>query len=225
MPRRHPARSGSDLTVLRLYTYFRSGAAHRVRIALALKGAAYESIPVHLVRNGGEQRQPAFKAVNPQGRVPVLELQGGDRLIQSSSIIEYLEETIPAPPLLPSDPVQRARVRGVAAIIGADIHPLNNVAVLGTLRKLGQDEAAVSGWIAHWITLGLEAVEQLICDEGWCFGPAPGFADVYLAPQFYAANRFNVPLDHLPRIGRIAALAAEHPAFVAAAPERQPDAD
>ena len=229
MPRHHPARPGSgrgsDLTVLRLYTYFRSGAAHRVRIALALKGAAYEGIPVHLVRNGGEQWQPAFKAVNPQGRVPVLELESGERLIQSSSIIEYLEETIPAPPLLPSDPVQRARVRGVAAIIGADIHPLNNVAVLSTLRTLGQDEAAVSGWIAQWITLGLEAVEQLIGDQGWCFGPAPGLADVYLVPQLYSANRFKVPLGNLPRISRVAALAAKHPVFVAAAPERQPDAE
>jgi maleylacetoacetate isomerase len=147
------------------------------------------------------------------------------RLIRSSAMIEYLEETIPAPPLLPADPVDRPHVRGVAAIVGADILPLNNVAVLGTLRQSGQDEAAVSAWIAKWITAGLEAVERLVGDEGWCFGAQPGLADVYLAPQLFSANRFKVPLGHLPRIGRVAALAAGHPAFVAAAPESQPDAE
>lgn len=210
---------------LRLFTYYRSGAAHRVRIALALKGASYETVPVHLVRNGGEQLQPAFRAVNPQARIPVLELPDGARLIQSSAIIEYLDETIPEPPLLPPDPVQRAHVRGVAAIIGADITPLNNVAVLATLRDSGYDEAAVRRWIGKWIVTGLAAVEHLIGDTGWCFGPQPSLADVYLAPQLFSANRFAIPLDHLPRIGRVAALVAAHPAFIAAAPENQPDAE
>lgn len=209
---------------LRLYTYFRSGAAHRVRIALALKGASYHSVPVHLVRDGGEQLKPAFRAVNPQARVPVLELPDGTRLIQSSAIIEYLEEVIPTPPLLPTDPVERARVRGVAAVIGADIHPLNNVAVLATLRRSGQDEAAVAAWIAKWIIAGLDAVEQLIGEEHWCFGPEPGLADLYLAPQIFSATRFKVSLEHLPKISRVAALAAAHPAFIAAAPEMQHDA-
>jgi maleylacetoacetate isomerase len=192
----------------RLYTYFRSGAAHRVRIALALKGIAYESVPVHLVR----------------ARVPVLELAGGERLIQSPAILEYLEETVPTPPLLPQDPVARAKVRGVAAIIGCDVHPLNNVAVLNTLRQLGQDEAAVQAWIARWITDGLTAVEQLIGDDGWCFGASPGLADVYLVPQLFSARRFSVPLDVYPRIAHVAALAETHLCFIAAAPENQPDA-
>ena len=213
------------MSAVRLYTYFRSGAAHRVRIALALKGVSYESLPVHLVRNGGEQLQPAFRTVNPQARLPVLELPNGARLIQSSAIIEYLEETITAPPLLPTDPVMRAHVRGIAAIIGADIHPLNNVAVLGTLRKFGHDEAVISAWIAQWITTGLSAVEQLIGEEGWCFGSELGLADIYLAPQLFSANRFKISVAHLPRITRVAARIAAHPAFVAAAPENQIDAE
>ena len=213
------------MSVPRLYTYFRSGAAHRVRIALALKGIAHDSVPVHLVRDGGEHRKPAYRALNPQARVPALQLPSGDVLIQSPAILEYLEETVPHPPLLPRDPVARAKVRGVAAIIGCDVHPLNNVAVLNTLRGLGQDEAAVLAWIARWITDGFAAVEQLIGDDGWCFGPAPGLADVYLVPQLFSARRFRVQLDGFPRIARVAALAAAHPAFIAAAPENQPDAE
>jgi maleylpyruvate isomerase len=209
---------------LRLYTYFRSGSAHRVRIALALKGIAYESVPVHLLRDGGEHLKPGYRAVNPQGRVPALALPGGDVLIQSPAILEYLEETVPQPPLLPADPVARAKVRGVAAIIGCDIHPLNNVAVLSTLRRTGQGEAAVSAWIGQWITQGFEAVEQLIGKDGWCFGADPGLADIYLVPQLFSARRFKVPLDRFPRILRIAGLAETHAAFIAAAPENQPDA-
>ncbi len=213
------------MTAPRLYTYFRSGAAHRVRIALALKGIAYDSVPVHLVRDGGEHRTPAYRALNPQARVPALQLPSGDVLIQSPAILEYLEETVPHPPLLPRDPVARAKVRGVAAIIGCDVHPLNNVAVLNTLRGLGHDEAAVLAWIARWITDGFAAVEQLIGDDGWCFAPAPGLADVYLVPQLFSARRFRVRLDGFPRIARVAALAAAHPDFIAAAPENQPDAE
>jgi maleylpyruvate isomerase len=209
---------------LRLYTYFRSGSSHRVRIALALKGIAYDSVPVHLLRDGGEHLKPAYRAVNPQARVPALLLPGGEVLIQSPAILEYLEETVPHPPLLPADPVARAKVRGVAAIIGCDIHPLNNVAALSALRRLGQDEAAGSAWISRWITEGFEAVEQLIGQDGWCFGANPGLADVYLVPQLFSANRFKVPLDRFPRIRRVAGLSDAHLAFVAAAPESQPDA-
>ena len=209
----------------RLYTYFRSGAAHRVRIALALKEIAYESVPVHLVRGGGEHLAPAFRALNPQARVPVLELASGDALIQSSAIIEYLEETVPEPPLLPSDPVARAKVRSVAAIIGCDVHPLNNVGPLNALRRSGLDDAAVSHWIAQWITLGFTAVEPLIGEDGWCFGPAPGLADLYLMPQVFSALRFKVALDPFPRIRRVAGLAEQHSAFIAAAPQNQPDAE
>ena len=210
---------------LRLYTYYRSGAAHRVRIALALKDIAYESRPVHLVRGGGEHLLPSFRALNPQARLPVLQLADGTTLVQSSAILEYLEETVPLPGLLPADPVLRARVRGVAGIIGADIHPLNNVAVLGTLRSAGWDETAVTNWIAQWITRGLAAVEALIGDDCWCFGDTPGLADVYLAPQLFSARRFEVALDEFPRIRRVSTLAGSHPAFVSAAPEKQPDAE
>ena len=145
-------------------------------------------------------------------------------LIQSPAILEYLEETVPDPPLLPSDPLARAKVRAVAAIIGCDVHPVNNAAVLNTLRRLGQDEAAVGAWVAQWITAGLEAVESLIGEDGWCFGYQPGMADVYLVPQAYSAHRFKVPLGAYPRIVRVAALAERHPAFIAARPEGQPDA-
>lgn len=210
---------------LRLYTYFRSGAAHRVRIALALKGVAYESVPVHLVRGGGEHLLPGFRALNPQARVPVLQLADGTALVQSSAILDYLEDTVPNPALLPSDPVLRAKVRGVAGIIGSDIHPLNNVAVLSTLRGAGLDEAAISTWIAQWITRGLTAVEALIGADGWCFGTAPTFADVYLAPQLFSARRFKVALDIFPKIARVSALAEKHADFIRAAPENQPDAE
>ena len=213
------------MTLPRLHTYFRSGSAHRVRIALALKGVAYESVPVHLVRGGGEHLTPAFRALNPQARVPVLELASGDALIQSPAILDYLEECFPEPPMLPADPVARAKVRGVAAIIGCDVHPLNNVAALNTLRRSGLDAAAVSAWIAQWITQGFTAVEHLIGEHGWCFGPAPGLADVYLVPQVYSARRFKVALDPFPRISRVADLAETHSAFIAAAPQNQPDAE
>lgn len=196
-----------------------------MRIALALKDVAYESLPVHLVRGGGEHLTPAFRALNPQARVPVLELPGGDVLIQSSAILEYLEETVPEPPMLPADPVARAKLQGVAAIIGCDVHPLNNVAVLNALRRSGLDDAAVSAWIAQWITQGFAVVEPLIGDQGWCFGPAPGLADVYLLPQVFSARRFKVALDPFPRISRVADLAEQHSAFLAAAPQNQPDVE
>ncbi len=213
------------MTRPRLYTYYRSAASHRVRIVLALKGLPYDSVPVHLVRDGGEHRKPLFRALNPQARLPVLVTAGGDALVQSPAILEYLEETAPNPPLLPADPVARARVRGAAAIIGCDVHPLNNVAVLNALRAAGQDEAMIAAWIARWITEGLAAVEHLIGDAGWCFGPAPGLADVYLIPQLFSARRFKVDLAAFTRIARVATLAEAHSAFIAAAPENQPDAD
>ena len=209
----------------RLYTYFRSGAAHRVRIGLALKGVSFESIPVHLVRNGGEHLLPAYRAINPQARVPAMQLADGTILAQSPAILEYLEETIPEPPLLPKAPVERAQVRRAAAIIGCDIHPLNNVGPLSELRRSGWSDSQVSAWIGRWITQGLEAVEQLIGDEHWCFGPQPGLADIYLAPQLFSARRFKIALDDLPRISRVSGMIDTNPAFIAASPERQPDAE
>lgn len=206
---------------MQLYTYYRSTSSYRVRIALALKGLAYEAIPVNLL--AGEQRQPPYLAIDPQGRVPALALEDGHVLIQSAAIIEYLEECYPQAPLLAADPVLRARARGIAALIGCDIHPLHNVSVLNRLRSLGHDEVQVQDWIAAWIGQGLAAVEALIGDHCYCLGPEPGLADLYLLPQVYAAERFKVSLAAWPRISRVAALAAGHPAFALAHPSCQPD--
>ncbi|BBP84025.1 maleylacetoacetate isomerase [Pseudomonas sp. Pc102] len=206
-----------------LYTYYRSTSSYRVRIALALKGLEVRHVPVNLIRDGGEHHQPAYRAINPQGRVPALRTDSGEVLIQSPAIIEYLEETHPQPPLLPGDALQRARQRQVAALIGCDIHPLHNVAVLNRLRKMGTDEDGVNAWIGHWISEGLAAVEALIGDDGFCFGAQPGLADVYLLPQLYAARRFAVDLASYPRILRVERLALEHPALRTAHPDAQAD--
>ena len=206
---------------MELFTYFRSTSSYRVRIALALKGLDYQARPVNLLK--GEHRAADYLALNPQGRVPALRTDSGELLVQSPAIIEYLEERFPGTPLLPQGEVARAQVRGVAAIIGCDVHPLHNVSVLNQLRQLGHDETQVNQWIAHWIGQGLAAVEQLIGDRGFCFGDTPGLADVYLMPQLYAAERFNVDLDGYPRIRRVATLAGQHPAFVKAHPANQPD--
>lgn len=206
---------------MELFTYFRSTSSYRVRIALALKGLDYQALPVNLLK--GEQRGAGYLALNPQGRVPALRTDEGALLVQSPAIIEYLEEAYPQVPLLPTGAEARAKVRGVAAIIGCDVHPLHNVSVLNQLRQLGHDETQVNQWIAHWVGQGLAAVEQLIGDEGFCFGDQPGLADVYLIPQLYAAERFNVDLAGYPRIRRVKALAEAHPAFAKAHPSRQPD--
>ncbi|MEX5351551.1 maleylacetoacetate isomerase [Pseudomonas juntendi] len=206
---------------MELFTYFRSTSSYRIRIALALKGLDYQALPVNLLK--GEQRGAGYLALNPQGRVPALRTDGGELLVQSPAIIEYLEEAYPQVPLLPTAAEARAKVRGVAAIIGCDVHPLHNVSVLNQLRQLGHDETQVNQWIAHWVGQGLAAVEQLIGDEGFCFGDQPGLADVYLIPQLYAAERFNVDLAGYPRIRRVKALAEAHPAFAKAHPSRQPD--
>lgn len=206
---------------MELYTYYRSTSSYRVRIALALKQLDYQSLPVNLLK--GAQREAAFLELNPQGRIPALRIDSGELLVQSPAIIEYLEEVYPQPALLPQAPVARAQARAVAALIGCDIHPLHNVSVLNQLRAAGQDDAQVHAWIGHWITQGLAAVEQMIGEAGFCFGDAPGLADVYLIPQVYAAERFNVDLSGWPRIRRVVALAEEHDAFVQAHPSRQPD--
>lgn len=205
-----------------LFNYYRSTSSYRVRIALALKQLDYQYVPVNLLK--GEQRGPDFLRLNPQGRVPALKIDSGELIVQSPAIIEYLEEVYPQPALLPEELLLRAQVRGVAAVIGCDIHPLHNVSVLDQLRALGHGDTQVNQWIAHWISLGLSAVERLIGDEGFCFGDEPGLADVYLIPQLYAAERFNIDLGDFPRIRRVAALAEQHPAFVLAHPSRQPDA-
>ncbi|MFA1028231.1 Maleylacetoacetate isomerase [Pseudomonas syringae pv. helianthi] len=206
-----------------LFTYYRSTSSYRVRIALALKGLEHTAIPVSLLLDGGEQRQPGYKVLNPQGRVPALRLDDGVVIIQSLAIIEYLEECYPQPALLAHDPVMRARQRAVAGLVGCDVHPLHNVSVLDRLRSLGHDEAAVLAWAGHWIGEGLQAVEQLIAESGFCFGASPGLADVYLLPQLYAAHRYNVDSSAYPRIQRVERLAMQHAAFQQAHPDAQPD--
>ena len=208
-----------------LHGYWRSGAAYRTRIALALKGLAYDQQGVDL--RTGAQRSEAFVALNPQGMVPALEIDGAV-LTQSPAILEWLEETHPEPALLPAGPVDRAHVRAMAALIGCDIHPLNNLRVGKALREtFGADQAAVDAWAARWIVPGFEALEAQVARHGagWSFGAAPTLADCYLIPQIYSARRFNVPLDAYPQLLAIDARAAQHPAFIAAHPDAQPDAD
>ena len=210
---------------MKLYDYFRSSAAYRVRIALALKGLEVERVFVHLAR--GEQRLPAFLAKNPQGLAPALELDDGTVLTQSLAIIDYLDALAPSPRLVPADPLRAAEVRGVALAIACDIHPLNNRRVLDYLRgRLGQSEEAVDQWVRHWtLTGGLEAIERLVEPGPYCFGAEPTLADVCLIPQMFAARRFATPLAALPKLLAIEAFCATHPAFAAAHPARQPDAE
>ncbi len=208
-----------------LHGYWRSGAAYRTRIALELKGLTYDRQGIDL--RTGAQKSESFVALNPQGMVPALEVDGAV-LTQSPAILEWLEETRPSPALLPADPVARAHVRAMAALIGCDIHPLNNLRVGKALREsFGADQAAVDAWAARWIMPGFEALEALVARHGagWCFGAAPSLADCYLIPQIYSARRFGVPLDAFPRLLAIDATAAGHPAFIAAHPDAQPDAD
>ncbi len=211
---------------MKLYSYFRSSAAYRTRIALNLKGIPYETVSVHLTRAGGEQHGPEFAAVNPQKRVPALTLDSGDVLLQSLAIIEYLDEVHPEPPLLPKDPVERAKVRAVAQIIACDIHPLNNVSPLSYLRgPLKADESAVSAWYQHWIVIGFAAVEALIKPAPYAFGSSVTVADICIVPQVFNAQRLKVPLDRFPAIVAAYTAASALPAFDAARPERQPDAE
>jgi maleylacetoacetate isomerase len=210
-----------------LHDYYRSSAAYRVRIALQLKGISAQSISCHL--RHGEQYSAGYRAINPQGLVPALEVDG-IVLLQSLSILEYFDETYPRPPLLPVGPLGRARVRSLAQLIACDIHPLNNLRVLKYLKgKIAQPQAAIDQWVVHWIAEGFSALETRLARESetgrWCHGDAPGLADCVLIPQIYNARRFNVPLAAYPTLLRIDAEAAAHPAFIAAHPARQPDAE
>lgn len=213
---------------MKLYGYFRSSAAYRVRIALNLKGLAYDAVPVHLVRDGGEQHAAAYRALNPQELVPALE-DGGRVLTQSLAIIEYLDETHPEPPLLPADPAGRARVRALALQIACEIHPLNNLRVLHALKRdFGLDEAATRRWYRYWIAVGFAALEASLSNspEGrFCHGDAPGLADVFLVPQVFNARRFDCDLAPYPRICAVDAECAALAPFAAAHPTRQPDAE
>lgn len=215
-------------TDLTLYSYWRSTAAYRVRIALNLKGATYETRPVHLLRDGGEQHGTAYRALNPQKLIPCL-LDCGRAITQSMAIIEYLEETLPTPPLLPVGAVDRARVRALAMAVGCDIHPLGNLRVLQYLEaEWGTNETARAEWSRHWIMVGFNALEAMLSGDPatgrYCHGDTPGLADAFLVPQMYNALRWKVPLDDYPVISRIHAACNELPAFREAAPEAQPDA-
>ena len=211
---------------MKLYSYFRSSAAYRVRIALNLKGLAYETVPVHLVKEGGHNRRPEFRAINPQMRVPVLVMPTGDVLIQSLAIIEYLDETHPEPPLLSQDPIARAQARALAEIVACDIHPLNNIGSLRYLkRELHQEQAAIDAWYHHWVLTGFEAIEALVHPGPYACGGAVTVADLCLVPQVYNARRLNVPLDKFPKIVAIDTACLALPAFDQARPENQPDAE
>jgi len=215
--------------MIELYTYFRSSAAYRVRIALNLKALRYEAVPVHLLRNGGEQRLPGHRARSPLGLVPVLRT-GAGTFTQSLAIIEYLDEVHPAPALLPAGAADRARVRAIAQTIACDIHPLNNLRVLRYLTKnLGVSAQQKDDWYRHWVHEGLAAVERLLADDArtgeFCHGDAPTLADCCLVPQVFNARRFDCPLDEMPTIRRIVAVCEGLEAFRRAAPENQPDAE
>lgn len=212
--------------MLKLHGYWRSGTSYRVRIALNLKGIAYEQVALDLRK--GEQRSPEYLRLQPQGLVPALETDGGEVLIQSPAILEWLEESYPVPPLLPANAKERATVRAMAAIIGCDVHPLNNLRVLTMLRQeMGMDASAVSGWAARWIGAGFIALETMVAQHGGrlAYGDAPSLVDVYLVPQIYSAERFGVDLSPFPRLTAAAAAARALPAFVAADPANQPGAD
>ncbi len=226
---------------MKLYNFWRSGTSHRLRIALNLKGLPVEYLAVHLGKE--EHLKDAFKTINPQQLVPALVLDGAEAsdgsgagddggshtLIQSPAIIEWLEERYPTPALLPADPLKRAQVRAMAALVGCDIHPINNRRILEYLRKqFGADEAAINAWCGTWIAAGFDALEALIArsysEVRYCFGDTPTVADVYLIPQVESARRFKVDLTRWPKIMAIAAHCATLAAFADAAPARQPDA-
>ncbi|MBL8538395.1 MAG: maleylacetoacetate isomerase [Hyphomonadaceae bacterium] len=213
--------------MLKLYDYWRSSAAYRVRIGLNLKRVAYESVAINIAPGKDEQLNEVFRTKNPQMRVPALETEHGV-LTQSLAILDWLEEAFPAPSFYPRDAWARAQARAFALTIAADIHPLNNLAPLAWLReKHGADEAAIGAWYRHWIALGFEALEarlRTMPETPFTFGDAPGIADICLVPQCANARRFQFDFAPFPRLAAIDARARAHPAFAAAAPENQKDA-
>lgn len=218
---------------MQLYSYFRSSASYRVRIALNLKGLAFETVPVHLLRNGGEQLTPEFRRLNADGLVPVLIDDNGQQpaaITQSLAIIEYLEEMHPSPALLPDNPGDRAYVRSLALSIACDIHPLNNLRVLRYLvRNLKVGEEDKNGWYRHWCEQGLAALERTLANDArtgrFCFGNTPGLADCCLVPQIANAQRLDCDLSNMPTIMRINDACQALDAFADAAPAKQPDAE
>jgi len=214
---------------MKLYSYFRSSAAYRVRIALNLKGLGYEYEAVHLLREGGQQLKPEYRAVNPDGIVPTL-VDGDDALTQSLAIIEYLDETYPEPPLLPRSPSDRAFVRSVALQVACEIHPLDNLRVLKYLKhELKMSDEAKNAWYRHWVVAGFESLEKRLSGDArvgkLTFGDTPTVADLCIVPQVFNAQRFGIDLTAYPTIVRIADYANQLDAFHRAAPAQQPDAE
>jgi maleylpyruvate isomerase len=214
---------------LKLYSYFRSSAAYRVRIALNLKGLDYEYAPVHLLRDGGQQLKPEYRELNPDGIVPTL-IDGDNVLNQSLAIIEYLEETHPEPPLLPRAPVDRAFVRAIALQVACEIHPLDNLRVLKYLKhQVKTPDDVKDAWYAHWVEAGFESLEKRLASDrrvgALCFGDTPTVADLCLVPQVFNARRFKIDMSRFPTIERIADHAGQIDAFQRAAPAQQPDAE
>ena len=214
---------------MKLYSYFRSSAAYRVRIALNLKGLAYEYAPIHLLRDGGQQLKPEYRELNPDGTVPTF-IDGDDVLTQSLAIIEYLEETHPEPALLPGTPLDRAFIRSIALQVACEIHPVDNLRVLKYLKhtlKVGDE--AKDAWYRHWLESGFESLEKRLANDPrvgkLCFGDTPTLADLCLVPQVYNARRLNLDVSRYPTIERIADHAAQIDAFARAAPGQQPDAE
>ena len=211
-----------------LYSYFRSSAAYRVRIALNLKGLPVNIIPIHLIKDGGQQLTPEYRKLNPDGLIPAL-VDNGAVVHQSLAIIEYLEEVHPTPALLPTTPLDRAYVRALAMQIACDVHPLNNMRVLKYLKRLNIDDEARDEWYRHWIKLGFEALEIRLANDArtgkFAFGDTPTMADACLVPQVFNAQRFKTDMARFPTIQRIHDQALQLDAFARAAPGVQPDAE
>jgi len=212
--------------MIRFHGYFRSSSAYRCRIAFNLKGIETDFVSVHLRKDGGQQKTPAYRALNPQALVPALE-DGDFHLTQSLAIIEWLDETQAGPKLLPADANLRAQVRAFAQVIACDVHPLQNLRVLDYLKaEFGADQTALDTWCGRWITDGLAACEALLVTRPastFCFGETPGLADICLVPQVFSAARFGVSLEEMPRVRAIAEACNALPAFAAAHPKNQPD--
>ena len=210
---------------MKLYSYWRSTAAYRVRIALNLKGIAYETVPVSLIAEGSQQHSAAYVALNPQQLVPSLQLADGSILTQSLAIIDYLESLAPEPPLLPADPYSRARVLAVCHAVAMDIHPINNLRVVARLGEVfDADAAAKTEWMLHWMRLGFGPLEAMVQPGPFAFGQNPGLADICLIPQLYNARRWGLDFSPYPKLTAIEAACLALPAFAQAAPEAQPDA-
>jgi maleylpyruvate isomerase len=211
---------------VKLYSYFRSSAAYRVRIALNLKGMPYDMVPIHLTKDGGHQRKPEFVAVNPQMRVPALALDSGDVLTQSLAIIEYLDEIQREPPLLPAGALARAKVRAIAQAVACDIHPLNNLIALQYLKNtLKHAQPEIDAWYHHWVIEGFKAIETMISPGPYACGAHVTLADLCLVPQVFNARRLKVPIDAFPKVVAADAACLKLAAFDKARPENQPDAE